>query len=135
MEEEWCDEFARWLLVPTAAAGAEPTTAASVFRLQRRFDVSLEVAARALAGVHEKATVAVWFWPADADEPREYLLRQWVSCDAADLRRWRESTMVAKALIDGESSGSLADFRRPSRQLAATARCGRRRRQVVVVAR
>lgn len=133
-EEEWCDEFARALLVAPGAAAALPATADSVFRLQRRFDVSLEVAARALAGAHRSATVALWFWPADVEEPGESLLRQWVSCEAPELRKWRQSPVVARALADGESRGPLASLSQPSRRLAATARCGQRRRQVVVVA-
>ena len=132
-EEEWCDEFARQLLVPATSAEALPATADSVFRLQSKFDVSLEVAARALASAHGKATVAIWFWPPDAEELQESLLRQWVSCEAPALRHWRRSSVVANALADGESKGLLASLSRPSRQLMATARHGRRR-QVVVVA-
>ena len=133
-EERWCDEFARSLLVPPPAVGALPATANSVFRLQRRFDVSLEVAARALASAHKEATVAVWFWPEGVDKPEGSLLRQWVSCEASMLRRWRRSTVVARALDEGRSSGSLASLSGSPRQVAATARCGRRRRQLVVVA-
>ena len=134
-EEQWCDEFARSLLLPPPAARTLPATANSVFRLQRRFDVSLEVAARALANAHEEAAVAVWFWPENVDKPQDSLLRQWVSCEASALRLWRRSGVVAKALDDGESKGPLASLSGASRQLAATARCGRRRRQLVVVAR
>jgi uncharacterized protein DUF955 len=133
-EEEWCDEFARSLLVPATVARALPATAESVFRLQRRFDVSLEVAGRALANAHENAAVAIWFWPPDAEEPREALLHQWASCEMPALRRWRRSTVVEKALAEGVSSGQIASLSGSARQVAATARCGRQRRQIVVVA-
>jgi len=126
-EEEWCDEFARSLLVPASVAETLPATADSVFRLQRRFDVSLEVAARSLARSHTQAKVALWFWPADAADPQESLLRQWVSCEAPALRRWRQSALISRALAEGGSEG-------PLERLSATARCGRRRRQVVLVA-
>jgi len=47
-EEEFCDEFARWLLIPPEAARRGPATARAVFALQRRYDVSVQLAARAL---------------------------------------------------------------------------------------
>jgi hypothetical protein len=53
-EEEFCDEFARWLLLPHRVVRSEPTEAASVFRLQRTFDVSVQLAARALHEAHER---------------------------------------------------------------------------------
>ncbi len=133
-EEAWCDEFARSLLVPRTAAAALPATADSVFRLQGRFDVSLEVAARALADANRDASVALWFWPPDADRPRESLLYQWASRDAEELRRWRQSPVVTRALADGESAGRMTSLSVPTRKTAATARCAKRRRQVVVVA-
>jgi hypothetical protein len=134
-EEEWCDEFARSLLVPTTVVATMPATARSVFSLQRRFDVSLEVAARALADAHKDATVALWYWPTGASEPQESLLRQWASCGAAELRHWRRSNVVAEALAGSESEGPLVSLSRPRRQLAATVRSGRRRRQVLLVAK
>jgi IrrE N-terminal-like domain len=133
-EEEWCDEFARWLLVPASAARSLSATADSVFRLQRRFDISLEVAARALAGAHPETTVAVWFWPQGSAKSHESLLRQWASCEVPSLRHWRASPLVATALTEGEADGSLVALSRPARRLGATARCERLRRQVVVVA-
>jgi hypothetical protein len=51
-EEEFCDEFARWLLLPHQVVRSEPAEAASVFRLQRAFDVSVQLAARALHEAH-----------------------------------------------------------------------------------
>jgi hypothetical protein len=133
-EEQWCDEFARSLLVPATVAEALPATARSVFRLQRRFDVSLEVAARALADAHREASVAIWFWLPGDNAPGESLLHQWASCETPALRQWKQSTMVAKALVGGESAGRVPSLSGPARQVPATARCGRRRRQVVVVA-
>lgn len=134
-EEEWCDEFARSLLVPATVAKTLPAAAHSVFRLQQRFDVSLEVAARALADAHREASVAVWFWLPGDDEPRESLLHQWASCETPAIRHWKRSTMVAKALAGGEATGRIASPSGSAREVPATARCGRKRRQVVVVAR
>lgn len=51
-QEVFCDEFARALLVPLGYASALPATADSVVDLHRRFDVSVELACRALARAH-----------------------------------------------------------------------------------
>lgn len=133
-EEEWCDEFARELLVPASVARTLPPSAASVFRLQRRFDVSLEVAARALASAHEDAAVAIWFWLPNDEQPQESLLQQWATCDTETLRAWRGSALVERALVEGESSGLLPGLEGVAAGPSATASCDQRRRQVVVVA-
>jgi IrrE N-terminal-like domain len=134
-EEEWCDEFARALLIPHHAATQSPSTADSPFDLQGKFDVSLEVAARAFAATHPRAEVALWFWRAREDVVPSSLLRQWASVSGApSLRRWREGGLVATALADGYAQGSLPDLRRGRRRLAATARRDETRRQVVAIA-
>ncbi|HEX6752309.1 MAG TPA: ImmA/IrrE family metallo-endopeptidase [Solirubrobacterales bacterium] len=53
-QEVFCDELARSLLVPAAVAGAVPFRPRSVVELQRRFDVSMEVATRSVATAQEK---------------------------------------------------------------------------------
>lgn len=65
-QERFCDEFARALLVPASVAAALPARAASVTALQRRFDVSLELSARALAQAHPQA--AFWVLVTSTDE-------------------------------------------------------------------
>ncbi len=59
-QEAFCDEFARALLIPHAYAASLPPTAEAVVELHRRFDVSVELACRALARAHEgRAKVAL----------------------------------------------------------------------------
>lgn len=65
-QERFCDEFARCLLVPPAFARSLPAEPRSVFELQSRFDVSLQVAARSLAAAHgPRMALAVWYWRPD----------------------------------------------------------------------
>jgi len=61
-QEQFCDTFARALLLPGEAAAERPATAASILSLQREFDVSLEVAARATAETYPDAELALWHW-------------------------------------------------------------------------
>jgi len=75
-QERFCDTFSRALLVPPAAVAQLPVSSQTVIYLQRTYDVSLEVAARALAAAHPDARVGLWFAPAD-DAPRLQL--QWSS--------------------------------------------------------
>ena len=51
-EEDFCSEFARSLLVPPSAVTSSGATAAGIFSLATVFDVSAEVAARAVASMH-----------------------------------------------------------------------------------
>ena len=61
-EEAFCDEFASALLVPrTAVLGIQPA-ASSVFLLQHDYDVSAEVAARALAKAYPTVSVVGMMW-------------------------------------------------------------------------
>lgn len=64
-EELFCDEFARSLLLPPAVVRRRAATAASVFSMHRDFDVSVEVAARAIAGACPSLRVAVWYQDPD----------------------------------------------------------------------
>lgn len=56
-EEEFCDRFASALLVPQRLVQDMEPEASNVFRLQRSFDVSAQVAGRALALAHPQASV------------------------------------------------------------------------------
>jgi hypothetical protein len=60
-EERFCDEFARSLLLPTNAARKCPPTPAAVLRLQQEYDVSLEVAVRAVAAAEPGRQAALWY--------------------------------------------------------------------------
>lgn len=70
-QEEACDRFASELLIPRDRVRALAPDATSIVEIQRRFEVSLEAAARAFADVHRNAVVALYL-----DEPREARL-QW----------------------------------------------------------
>lgn len=70
-QEAFCDEFARALLVPPPAAATTPLAPEAVHALQRRFDVSLEVAARSVAAAHgPSAIVVLWYRPHDENAVR-----------------------------------------------------------------
>lgn len=85
-QEAFADAFARALLVPPAAARAVAATPRGVVQLQQRFDVSLEVAARALAAAQpEAAGIALFYWRAgDAMRP-EHAQLQWTSLPEATV--------------------------------------------------
>ena len=57
-QERFCDEFAAELLLPTAAVRSLRPTPDSIVELHRRFDVSLEVAARSMSSAHPR--MACW---------------------------------------------------------------------------
>lgn len=78
IEEMFCDEFARALLVPAQRRGL---TAPDVVELHQRFDVSLEVAARSAATAPDSPRLALWWWRASRGR-RPALLEQWTT-DAA----------------------------------------------------
>jgi hypothetical protein len=89
-QETFCDLFARALLVPPRAAALSPVTSYAVLELHRAFDVSVEVAARALAAAHPGASVALWF---AADESPEPLRLQWCSSAGVGLRPSRDQAI------------------------------------------
>ena len=132
-EERWCDDFARELLIPHNYAAQLPTRASSAFELHRRFNTSLEVAARALASAHGKAQMALWFWSPDEAAARESLIHQWSGSDCSGLRSWRNSHLVAEALRTNSARGPLPALRGCG-HWSATAVADHSRRQVLVVA-
>jgi IrrE N-terminal-like domain len=75
-QERFCDNFARALLVPPQVAASLPVRPESVLTLQAVCDVSLEVAARALAAAHPDSFVAIWF---ASDETQTHACRQWTT--------------------------------------------------------
>jgi hypothetical protein len=136
-EEQFCDDFARALLVPPSVVRRMPLTAESAFKLQLRFDVSLEVAARSIAATHPECDVAVWFWER-GPRSREALLRQWASVrNGGSLRDLRETKLVAAAMAEGQGIGQAPSprERRGKREwVPATASARFGQRQLVVVA-
>lgn len=71
-QEDFCDRFSRSLLVPRRAIIRMEATAEGLVKLQRACDVSLEVAARAVAAARPDLDVAIWF-----EDDDHTLKRQW----------------------------------------------------------
>lgn len=74
-EEEFCDECARWILVPRTAVERMPACASSVDLIHKEFDVSVELSARAFASVHELPTTVLF------QDDQENWIVQWDSSD------------------------------------------------------
>lgn len=71
-QEDFCDRFSRTILVPRREIACMEPTAEGLVKLQRACDVSLEVAARAVAAARSDLNVSIWF------EDRDRMLRrQW----------------------------------------------------------
>lgn len=134
-EEGWCDEFARALLIPPGSAKRLPAIADSVFELQSRFDVSLEVAARALSAAHPRLDLALWFWQADEEPVPSSLICQWSNRGSiATLRRWKNDALTTEALGEGSATGTAMGPGGAGRRRHITARCDQGRRQLVLAA-
>lgn len=76
-QESFCDSFSQELLVPRRSAVRSKPSLRALMRLQRSYDVSLELAVRALAAAHREAELGLWFLPAGPTDP----ILQW-STDA-----------------------------------------------------
>jgi hypothetical protein len=119
-EERFCDLFASALLVPPAAVLRRPARAASVIALHEHYDVSVEVAARALAQARPDCDVALGYWRGHERSSRTRVEVQWAS------ERLREDApRVLRRAGDG--------YRKLPEMTAACPRAPRR--QVVVVGR
>jgi hypothetical protein len=77
-QEEFCDTFARELLVPRHCAKRVKRSPEALLRLQARCDVSLKLAARAVSAAQPEASVALWFI-----DPEQEVALQWASDPAA----------------------------------------------------
>lgn len=133
-EEQWCDDFARSLLVPENVARALPGTADSVFDLQAQFDISLEVAARAVAATHPRLDVALWYWNVEEDSVPASLIHQWSNQTVLPaLRVWRDGTLAKQGLSRGRAQGRIVDLRGRAGHCRGTARSDAQRRQLVMV--
>jgi hypothetical protein len=64
-QEAFCDAFSRALLVPRRRAEEAPPTVDGLLRLQRRCDVSLEVAARAMSAAQSDLRIELWHGECD----------------------------------------------------------------------
>lgn len=79
-QEGFCDLFSRELLVPRSLADQARPTPRALLKLRAECDVSLELAARAVAAAQPGLRIAIWFAPADG----EGLALQWASKAAED---------------------------------------------------
>lgn len=70
-EEMFCDRFASALLIPRQTTAAVPAKPHSVFKLRSVFDVSAQVAARALAISHPDVSVVGMIFSANARSGRD----------------------------------------------------------------
>jgi hypothetical protein len=92
-QERFCNSLASALLVPPGAAVDLPLRPESVIRLHDTFDVSVEVAARALVNAHDKAAGWLMVLPDDQTEP----WIQWGADTTRDaVRPWRVLTRLAE---------------------------------------
>jgi IrrE N-terminal-like domain len=80
-EEAFCDRFASALLLPDPVV-RRCRTAAQLVRIQRRYDVSLEVAARAWAEVDGR-TAALFHWAV-----KDWTRIQWTNARVEQTRAW-----------------------------------------------
>jgi len=131
-QEIFCDALASALLVPPAAAEAMSLHPESVIALHRAYDVSIEVAARALVHAHRESVGWVVICPPNAEEPWV----QWGAERSSDAvgpwrallriaERVKESDAVAQARLRWRSGGTTL-----ARGLFLT-----ERNQLVVIAR
>jgi hypothetical protein len=99
-EEEFCDEFARALLVPSRPG---LVTAEDVRADHERYNVSLELAARAAASRDTAPSLALWRWDAAAPGRRAALHVQWSSDRRLprelDVQRYRTDPRDLPALF------------------------------------
>jgi hypothetical protein len=106
-EEEFCDLFASALLVPRSVAASMPLCAESVHSLREGFDVSTQVAGRALAHAHPTALVAGLLWNSNPKTGKD---PAWRVAWAAGFRFLPEhvrlrSEVIEQASVDGTATG------------------------------
>jgi hypothetical protein len=128
-EERFCDEFARWLLVPQSVARELPAAATTIFALHIKYDVSIEVASRAVAHAHNGRYLVVVGVARTAHDAPPRL--QWTSGDDADANEILEST-VARDLAS-EPRGGVVTTACNIGGLVVSAAFHPQRRQLVAV--
>lgn len=103
LQEAFADAFARALLVPPAVAGTSEPTPRGVRELQQRFDVSLEVAARAVAAAHPQVEcVALFYWKSDEAVSPENAHLQWTSRPSMSFGGPKFSDLFKGAISDSQ---------------------------------
>lgn len=127
-QEQFCDALASALLVPGSSARALPLHPDSVVSLHRSFDVSVEVAARALIEAHQGGVAWLMVVPDGQEEP-------WVQWGAEKTRDtvspWRLLTRLADRAKDRPSSRGRLRWRGGQTTLARGLYLADRRQLVV----
>lgn len=123
-QEIFCDEMARALLVPPDVARTAPFTPEGVVKIQRRFDVSMELALRSVVSAHN-GSGAAWLLLRRGEET----LIQWTSAT-------RSLTSRALSTLKGLSKRAAQDRRAVTDIIASKRRAYAlylpRRNQVIV---
>lgn len=137
-EEEFCDEFASALLIPRSVAKQRTADPASIFELQKLYDVSVEVAARSLARVSPDITIVGMLWKSHPSTG-EGMRVVWSAGPAyLPLNVRLRSTVVDRAATTGEASAveklSVGGLR-GSYQVTASRLRGRKQLVAVVTGR
>ena len=106
-EEAFCDEFASALLVPRSIIRNITPSPANVFVIAQKYDVSVELAARAVAKVHPAISIAGLLWkPHPTKAGRPNLRVAWSAGPRFIPRNAAlHSETVSRAAIEGESHG------------------------------
>jgi hypothetical protein len=131
-QERFCDALASALLVPPAAAAAAPLSPESVVALHSTYDVSMEVAARALIAAHGEGVAWLMVVPKGSEEP-------WVQWGAERTSQavgpWRVLSRIAASV---KKTGAASQGRvrwRSGRVTVARGLLLSARNQLVVTAR
>ena len=130
-QERFCDEFARALLVPPRLVARYQARADSVPAIQRRFDVSMEVAVRSLSASHGRGLFSALLLRLE-DGP-DLTRPQWRDPHDNPSGRWWSGALIEEAIATGRARGSLAWA--DGRSSTAEACCLPKRRQVIITAR
>lgn len=104
-QEAFCDELARSLLIPPAVAREQFFGPATIVKLQRRFDVSMELAVRSAVAAHAGRRVA-WLLLRRGEKT----LVQWTSADQGHTARALKSLrgLVERAACSASGSAQSA---------------------------
>jgi IrrE N-terminal-like domain len=129
-QERWCDRFASALLLPPLVVSRASPTCETLLDLHRKFDVSLQAAARALARVQRERFVAVLV--ARGRRP-PFVRVQWQKSHGGPMDRWWAAGELQSVLEDGYRTGTLR-LRWPDGSRAASWHGLPGRAQILVVA-
>jgi hypothetical protein len=96
-QEVFADAFARALLIPPDAIPSTTLTAEDVVALHERYDVSLQVAVRAVVEAQPELSAALVYWTSDSQDAEHAAKLQWCTTDVRPC--WRR-------VVTGASDGS-----------------------------